>query len=211
MANSPIKPDPKMTPGETLTADTVLICSPGYAKSVRDVPSSEKRMVYHLYGIDNRDPGEFEVDHLVSLELGGSNSIRNLWPQSFLTHPLNAHVKDVLENKLHDLVCSGRVSIHDAQKDIATDWVSAYEKYVGPLPRAVDVSQEKSVQEHSVSSEEVHPFITGNCPEEAPIKVSKKGVYHLKSDPNYSSTHAIHCFSSIEAAESSGFRAPKGQ
>ena len=74
-------------------------------------------------------PGDYEVDHLISLELGGSNSIKNLWPQSYLTQPWNAHVKDALENELHDEVCSGKVDLATAQHDIATDWIAAYKKY----------------------------------------------------------------------------------
>jgi hypothetical protein len=70
----------------------------------------------------------------VPLELGGSNSIRNLWPQSYWTKPLNAHVKDRLENKLHKLVCTGKLGLPEAQKAIAQDWVEAYKTYVGPLP-----------------------------------------------------------------------------
>jgi hypothetical protein len=71
------------------------------------------------------------VDHLISLELGGSNSIRNLWPESFSTQPWNARVKDRLENRLHREVCSGRMSLHDAQRAIATNWIDAYNTYVG--------------------------------------------------------------------------------
>lgn len=211
-ANSPLKPDPQITPGEALTTDTNRICTRGYAKSVRAVPSSIKRMVYRLYGIKNRNPGEYEVDHLISLELGGANSIQNLWPQSFLTMPLNAHVKDTLENKLHELICSGRINVHQAQQEIAADWTLAYEKYVGPLPGRAESRHALSTpatDEPAESEGEKHASITGNCPQEAPVKVSKRGIYHLKSDPNYYHTKAIDCFPSAAAAEASGFRAPK--
>jgi len=127
-------PDPRLTPGDVLTTDKNVICRPGYTQTVRNVPQSVKNQVYREYGITSRQPGEYEVDHLVSLELGGSNSIKNLWPQSYKTQPLNAHVKDKLENKLHDLMCSGAISVQDAQKAIAQDWIGAYRKYVGPLP-----------------------------------------------------------------------------
>jgi len=70
------------------------------------------------------------VDHLISLELGGSNSIKNLWPEPY-TGDLNAHVKDKLENKLHSLVCNGDIDLKTAQQEIATDWVAAYIKYIG--------------------------------------------------------------------------------
>lgn len=126
--NPPLRPDPSITPGDTLPVTAQDICTPGYAKKVRNVPSGVKRQAYARYGIAQRANGEFEVDHLISLELGGSNSIRNLWPESFMTHPWNAHVKDVIENELHRQVCSGAMSLHDAQHAIATDWIAAYRR-----------------------------------------------------------------------------------
>lgn len=128
-ANAPLLPDPKMSPGATLPVTPGDICVPGYTKKVRNVPLDVKRQVYAEYGIAAHKPGEYEVDHLISLELGGSNSIKNLWPQSYLTQPWNAHVKDALENELHDEVCSGRLDLATAQHDIATNWIAAYKKY----------------------------------------------------------------------------------
>lgn len=118
-----------MTPGATLPVTRDDICVPGYTKKVRNVPADVKRQVYAEYGIASHKPGEYEVDHLISLELGGSNSIKNLWPQSYLTQPWNAHVKDALENELHDEVCSGKIDLATAQHDIATNWIAAYKKY----------------------------------------------------------------------------------
>lgn len=126
---SPLVPNPKMTPGATLPVTAKDICVPGYTQKVRNVPSSLKNQVYAQYGIASRRPGQYEVDHLISLELGGSNSIKNLWPESYVTQPWNAHVKDQLENALHDDICAGRISLPQAQKEIATDWIAAYEKH----------------------------------------------------------------------------------
>ena len=78
----PTAPDLAKTPGDVLTTDAATICRPGYTKTVRDVPQPLKDQVYRSYGITDRKAGEYEVDHSVSLELGGSNSARNLWPQS---------------------------------------------------------------------------------------------------------------------------------
>ncbi len=136
-SGSPLLPDPRLTPGATLDVTVRDISVPGYTRKVRDVPVEVKRQVYDEYGIAHHPPGQYEVDHLISLELGGSNSIKNLWPQSYVTHPWNAHVKDDLENRLHDLVVSGQVPLATAQHDISTNWIAAYKKYMGssePLP-----------------------------------------------------------------------------
>jgi hypothetical protein len=128
-SNPPIMPDPQLTPGATLEVTTSDICVPGSTKKVRRVPAAVKKQVYAAYGIQNHAPGEYEVDHLIPLELGGSNAVKNLWPQSFQTQPWNAHVKDHLENELHRLVCGGELDLNTAQRDIATDWIAAYRKY----------------------------------------------------------------------------------
>jgi hypothetical protein len=106
-----ILPDPQLTPGATLEVTTSDICVPGYTKKVRDVPAAVKRQVYAAYGIQHHAPREYEIDHLIPLELGGSNALKNLWPQSFQTQPWNAHVKDHLENELHRLVCAGEGTV----------------------------------------------------------------------------------------------------
>jgi hypothetical protein len=123
-------PNSKITPGAVDTTDAGVVCRPGYAKSVRHVPGKVKAEAYREYGIKRHRPGEYEVDHLVSLELGGSNDIRNLWPQSYVTAPWNAHVKDKVENKLHNLVCAGSLDLREAQRAIASDWIAAYARYM---------------------------------------------------------------------------------
>ena len=128
-SHSPLLPDPRITPGDRLDVTRTDICTPGYTKKVRDVPQAVKEQAYRNYGITHRAKGEFEVDHLISLEIGGSNSLKNLWPQSYKTQPWNAHVKDKLENELHRLICAGKIDMATAQRDIATDWIAAYKKY----------------------------------------------------------------------------------
>jgi hypothetical protein len=116
-------PDPACTPGAALPGvTTAQICTPGYASSVRDVPQGEKNQVYIEYGIRTHREGEYEVDHLVSLELGGSNDIANLWPEAAEPRP-GFHEKDRFENYLHDQVCSGRMELQEAQRRIAQNWL----------------------------------------------------------------------------------------
>src|SRR5208337_3462615 len=131
---TPILPDANMTPGDTFDITAQDICAHGYARKVRDVPAEMKREVYREYGIISHGPGDYEIDHLIPLELGGSNSIKNLWPESHRTSPWNAQVKDRLEDKLHALVCSGQLDLKTAQQAIASNWIEAYKKYVSPNP-----------------------------------------------------------------------------
>jgi hypothetical protein len=124
-------PDHKITPGVTRLVDLKTICTPGSSKAARHTPQAVKEAVYRAYGVKTRKPGEFEIDHLISLELGGADVQKNLWPQSYITAPWNAHVKDHLENFLHDEVCAGRIPLKTAQHEIATDWIGSYRKHLG--------------------------------------------------------------------------------
>ncbi|MDR3574453.1 MAG: HNH endonuclease signature motif containing protein [Anaerolineaceae bacterium] len=118
--------DRACTPGAILPNATKSdICTSGYARSVRNVPDSEKNQVYAEYGITHHTTGQYEVDHLISLELGGSNDISNLWPEAASPTP-GFHEKDKVENYLHDQVCSGAVSLQQAQIEISTNWMLVY-------------------------------------------------------------------------------------
>jgi hypothetical protein len=116
-------PDSLETPGAIATTDTALICKKGYSKSVRHVTAGVKRQVYEVYATEPHDSTCCEVDHLISLELGGSNQFQNLWPEPYLPHP-GSRDKDKVENWLHREVCAGRIPIEVAQREIAGDWYS---------------------------------------------------------------------------------------
>ena len=121
-------PDSACTPGAIFANATVQqICTSGYASSVRNVPFSKADQVYAEYGISHHYSGEFEDDHLVPLELGGSNDIANLWPEAASPTP-GFHQKDQVENYLHDQVCSGAMSLKEAQTEIATNWLTVYNR-----------------------------------------------------------------------------------
>jgi hypothetical protein len=106
-----------------LATDTATICTPGYTRTVRNVSIAEKQAVDAEYR-HTYIKGAQEYDHLIPLELGGSNDIKNLWPQ-----PIEqAHVKDRLENALHADACGfGRSrTVQDAQACIVVDWYACW-------------------------------------------------------------------------------------
>jgi hypothetical protein len=122
-------PDPAATPGSVLTRDAHTVCAKGYAQTVRRVTAAEKNATYAEYGQRRafRRKGLkrvalcCEVDHLISLELGGANDRANRWPQWWT----EARAKDRIENELHRAVCDGRLSLEEAQRRISQDWTQA--------------------------------------------------------------------------------------
>jgi hypothetical protein len=128
-------PDPGLTPGAVLPGVTAAaVCASGYTATVRDVPSSLKDRVYTEYGIARPAPGAYEIDHLVALELGGSNEITNLWPEP-ASGPDNSHDKDAVENRLHALVCGAAISLAVAQNAIVhwDTWVDSTQTAAAPF------------------------------------------------------------------------------
>jgi hypothetical protein len=120
--------DAACTPGAIFPNVTkTQVCTPGYASSVRDVPQSVKNKVYAAYGITKHLPGQYEIDHLVSLQLGGSNDIANLWPEAASPTP-GFHEKDKVENYLNSQICAGKITLQQAQVEIATNWLAVYNR-----------------------------------------------------------------------------------
>lgn len=120
--------DTACTPGQVVSTLTKeVLCSASFStKSIRNVPTSVKNQVYAEYGITSHSPGEYEVDHLISLELGGSNDIANLWPEAADPRP-GFHEKDLVENYLHKQVCDGAITLEEAQSEIANNWFAVYQ------------------------------------------------------------------------------------
>lgn len=110
----------KLTPGvlnpdvtEATIRDT--ICKAGWTKTIRPPVSYTnglKQMGLERYGL--RGPlSSFQEDHLISLELGGSpTDPRNLWPEPYP----RASALDQIENELNHRVCSGALTLAQAQR-----------------------------------------------------------------------------------------------
>lgn len=121
-------PNHILTPGATVLADAREICRSSNTNN-KEVPSSLKRHVFEEYGITRADPRAYEVDYLITPALGGADDIHNLWPQSYSSVAWNAEVKDALEDRLRMMVCDGQIDLATAQKEIAMNWIAAYQKY----------------------------------------------------------------------------------
>jgi hypothetical protein len=137
-----VLPDAVQTPGAVNPAVrpgtiAATICVVGWTKTVRPPPNYTTALKIHqlqtgyTYHGDT-DTRDYEEDHLIPLELGGSpRSVDNLWPEPY-DAAFGARTKDLLENTLHRLVCAGLIGLRVAQRAIARNWVTAYRKYVTP-------------------------------------------------------------------------------
>jgi|SRR5690349_9644819 len=119
-----------------VTQDNIhqTICVSGWTKTIRPPASYTTRLKKQQMAALNLEgaPSDYEEDHLISLEIGGNpTDPNNLWPQRWHGN-WNARQKDAIETKLKRLVCNGTITLAEAQHEISTDWVAAYQKWVKP-------------------------------------------------------------------------------
>jgi len=131
-------PDIKLTPGaidSNISQDNIqrTLCVKGYTKTVRPpayYTNALKKKQMAAYGYSDVDPRHYEEDHLIPLSIGGNPSDPlNLWPQPRISE-WNAEKKDILEFKLYKLVCDGTVSLDEARREISSNWIETYKRFV---------------------------------------------------------------------------------
>ena len=118
-----------LTPGVVRTVSVDELCRRERDPASPLVAASVARQVFENYGADYRRAEEYELDFLITPELGGTADARNLWPQPYGATQWNAYVKDELELLFRRLVCEGTIDISTAQREMATDWIAAYRRY----------------------------------------------------------------------------------
>lgn len=134
-------PDASCTPGAanaTLTTD--VLHAPGFSTDcMRDKATTgdDKDNTYDWYGITkpSNNQGVYqicELDHLVSLELGGADTLENIWPQcgpdAVTLNRRYFKIKDQVEDYLAMRVRACHMELHDAQTAIAADWTQFLSK-----------------------------------------------------------------------------------
>jgi hypothetical protein len=124
-------PNLKVTPGKSRAISTKTLCSTKWGKDERHVTAKMKRDVCEAYNAKNCPSRSWEIDHLISRELGGADVESNLWPQPLPEY----HKKDRLENALHKQVCAGTITLKAAQQCLVKDWRVCYRKTFGESPK----------------------------------------------------------------------------
>jgi hypothetical protein len=130
------RPDRLCSPGAFYSRLTKpVICAGSFrTAAIRDVPQSEKFQVEREYGMAASYYGRtIEIDHIVPLELGGSNAIANLFPEPG-SGAADYHVKDALENRAKAVVCDGQLSLRAARRGFSRNWEALYRRVFGHRP-----------------------------------------------------------------------------
>lgn len=195
-----VLPDTACSPGAILTTDSKIVCVTGYTKKVRAVSTATMKKVFKEYDLSWSNRSNYEIDHLISLELGGSNDISNLFPESYVITN-GAKTKDTFENYLHSQVCKGLMTLEEAQKEISGDWLSYYQQWKSPKA-VVKTTAPTTVQTKTITP----PTTTVTDPA---VKKSTTGICHAKGTTYYTRTTNYKAYTSITDCLSSGGRLPK--
>lgn len=136
-------PDPALTPGAinpdvTQANISSTVCVRGWTKTVRPPAAYTNRLKkfqIRQYGYADENPRDYEEDHLIPLSIGGNpTDPRNLWPEPRKSG-WNAERKDELEFAMYMGVCHGEISLDDARRAFATNWIGAYRRSGALLQR----------------------------------------------------------------------------
>ena len=104
-----------LNPDVTQATIRTTVCVRGWTRTVRppvEYTNDLKLKQMHQYG-ERGSASAYQEDHLISLELGGApTDPRNLWPEPYP----RASTVDKIENELNAKVCSGAMSLADAQR-----------------------------------------------------------------------------------------------
>ena len=114
-------PNPKLTPGRV-------------AQNPKDrggVTVEMEQKVFARYRLPWSSRAAFKIDHLIPLELGGADTIDNLWPQSLRARPYGPERKELLTEVLLQRIARKQITVEQAQEQIRTDWIDAFIDHLG--------------------------------------------------------------------------------
>lgn len=120
-AFEPLLPDPKLTPGKVASK----------AGDISGVKDAMRAKVFARYRVPPARRGDYVIDHLIPRELGGADHVENLWPQRIGARPYGPSRKKLLTDRFVQMVATNRMTLAEAQRELAEDWVSAFVIHIG--------------------------------------------------------------------------------
>lgn len=128
------RPDPKLTPGAVAITDLTAVCRlpkrVHAAFTLRDplISLAVQQAVFSEYSIPPAKAAHYGLDFLVPLQLGGANVRANIWPIAD-THGVGFREKEILNIRLHVLVCERQMPLDQAQRAVVSDWVNLWLRF----------------------------------------------------------------------------------
>ena len=120
-AQEALLPNPKLTPGRIAQSE----------KERGGVTVEMEQKVLARYRLPWSSRPACKIDHLIPLELGGADTIDNLWPQSLRARPYGWERKELLTEILLQRIAKKEITLAQAQEQIAYDWIDAFIDHVG--------------------------------------------------------------------------------
>jgi hypothetical protein len=120
-AQESLLPNPKLTPGRVAQTD----------KERGGVTVEMEQKVFARYRLPWASRPTFKIDHLIPLELGGADTIDNLWPQSLRARPYGPDRKELLTEVLLQRIAKREMTLEEAQEQIRRDWIDAFIDHLG--------------------------------------------------------------------------------
>jgi hypothetical protein len=128
------RPNSQLTPGAVAETSLAKVCAqPKHIKGLFNphnplIPLDQQQAVYNAYKIPPQRQPLYGLDLLIPMQLGGAIVPGNIWPMPPM-HGVSFHQKEVLNQRMHTLVCHGEMPLAQAQHEMATDWVGLWAKY----------------------------------------------------------------------------------
>ena len=121
IAHEGFLPDRKLTPGRVAATE----------RERGGTSVAMEKKVFARYKLPWSARQEFKIDHLIPRELGGADTVDNLWPQPVRTKPYGADRKELLTGIMLEKIRRGRMTIEQAREEIRRDWIDAFIDHVG--------------------------------------------------------------------------------
>jgi hypothetical protein len=121
LAQEALVPNSKRTPGRVAKRD----------KELGGVTLAMEKKVFSRYRLPWSRRAEFKIDHLIPVELGGADTVDNLWPQNLSAKPYGTERKELLTEVLLARIRAGQMTLAQAQEQISRDWIDAFIDHLG--------------------------------------------------------------------------------
>ena len=121
VAQEGLLPNPKFTPGRVAATE----------KERGGITVVMEQKVFARYKLPWSARQEFKIDRLIPRELGGADTVDNLWPQPVRVKPYGADRKELLTEVMLEKIRRGRMTIEQAREEIRRDWIDAFIDHVG--------------------------------------------------------------------------------